>query len=455
MSFRWPEEILLNPAWPQVDRERLIELVSEILKTHPLPNHLWVASSGSSARSLSDVKMIALSRDALLASARAVNVHLQSDSTDCWIQALPGFHVGGLGIDIRAYLSGARVVSLSGKWSAEKFYDLCESINEKANFSVGNILSALVPTQIYDLIQLQKTAPKSLRAIIVGGAALDEKIYFKARELGWPLLPSFGMTECCSQVATASLSSLDQISDNLSDTKSNLVVSLPNLQVLPHVQVKMGLNNKLSIQSPSLLTGYAQWQDGKAVYLSLSDLASSNGLDPDWFQTEDLVEIVNASGESLIQNSNEIVGDRLLGTNSLSNAVSKDIFLKPLGRDSDFVKILGEGVSLSVIRNKWQTTAEVVLQEAKQNMKMDTQNFSAELQSMTVVALPDERQGFYLCAVAPSAMLSDEIAEKILSKYNQQAVAYERIRKVVLLDQIPRTDLGKIAFEKLKSIITE
>ncbi len=445
MSFRWPEEILLNPAWPQVDRERLTELVSEIRKTHPLPNHLWVASSGSSARSLSDVKMIALSQDALLASARAVNVHLQSDSSDCWIQALPGFHVGGLGIDIRAHLSGSRVVSLSGKWSAEKFYDLCESINERSNFSAGNILSALVPTQIYDLIQLQKTAPKSLRAIVVGGAALDEKIYFKARELGWPLLPSFGMTECCSQVATASLSSLDQISNNPSEKKSNLVVSLPNLQVLPHVQVKMELNNKLCIQSPSLLTGYAQWQDGKAVYLSLSDLASSNGLDRDWFQTEDLVEIVTASGESLIRNSKETV----------PNAVSKDIFLKPLGRDSDFVKILGEGVSLSVIRKKWQTTAEVILQDTKKNMKMDTQNFSAELQSMTVIALPDERQGSYLCAVAPSAMLSDEIAEKILSKYNQQAVAYERIRKVVLLDQIPRTDLGKIAFEKLKSIITE
>lgn len=406
MNFKWPNQILLNPAWPLVDRERLTDLISQVSKTHSLPNHIWVASSGSSASSLAEVKMIALSYDALMASARAVNLHLRSDSSDCWIEALPTFHVGGLGIGIRAHLSGADRVVLDGKWSAEKFYELSSQVR----FAEGKVLSALVPTQVYDLIQSGKQAPRSLRAIVVGGGALDENIYLKARKLGWPLLPSYGMTECCSQIATASLSTLEN-SFSSDSQQVNDDLQFPLLQVLSHVQVKAGVNGKLAVKSAALLTGYAQWKNGNAVYLQLSELASLNNLDTDWFQAEDRVEITNDQ-----------------------TGQSSAVFLKPLGRDSDFVKILGEGVSLITVRKNWQ---------------MIVSNLET-----TVVALPDPRQGFYLCAVVvASDVLSKQIAESSLLTYNQQALAYEKIRNIVVVDQIPKTELGKIAFEKLKKLI--
>jgi o-succinylbenzoate---CoA ligase len=164
--------VLLNPRMPEEERRRLESLVVD------LPGHVWLATSGTTGA----LKLTALSKRALLASAAAVNRHLQSDDRDVWLCVLPTFHVGGLGIYARAFLSGARVVT-SG-W---------EDVT----------LASLVPAQVTDLVRDRVEAPPSLRAVVVGGGALSEELYAAARALGWPLLPSYGMTECCSQVATA------------------------------------------------------------------------------------------------------------------------------------------------------------------------------------------------------------------------------------------------------------
>jgi O-succinylbenzoic acid--CoA ligase len=62
--------------------------------------------------------------------------------------------------------------------------------------------------------------------------------------LGWPLLISYGLTECASQVATASLSSL----------KDNN--NFPSAFLLPHISVQMVDEFKVHVQSPALLSAY-------------------------------------------------------------------------------------------------------------------------------------------------------------------------------------------------------
>ena len=134
------------------------------------------------------------------------------------MHSLPDFHVGGLGIWARAYLSGAAVVDFKqahpGKWQSQAFYQYIQQVK--------GTLSALVPAQIYDLAALECPAPSSLRAVIVGGGALLPGLYERAVALGWPLLPSYGLTECGSQVATAALESWQQ--------------KEPSLQLLPHLK---------------------------------------------------------------------------------------------------------------------------------------------------------------------------------------------------------------------------
>jgi O-succinylbenzoic acid--CoA ligase len=221
-------EILLNPRLPEAETARIRSLIGQV---PPLDGHVWLTTSGSTER----LKPVALSKRALLASAAAVNRHLQSDASDVWLSVLPTFHVGGLGIHARGHLSGARVVTLE-RWSAEEF------AGALAGHAVT--LTALVPTHVFDLVRGEHHAPPSLRAVVVGGGRLDEHLYRAARALGWPVLPSYGATECASQIATAELSSVRGD-------------AFPPLMLLTHAWARTDPDGRLAIRSDALFTGYA------------------------------------------------------------------------------------------------------------------------------------------------------------------------------------------------------
>jgi O-succinylbenzoic acid--CoA ligase len=140
--------------------------------------------------------------------------------------------VGGYGMLERSRVSGASLKKFETKWNVFEFYKWLE----KERVSV----LSLVPTQVYDLVTQKLKAPPSLRIVVVGGGSLTEKLYFEARMLGWPLLISYGLTECASQVATACLSSL----------KDDKI--FPSAFLLPHISVKVIDELKVQVQSPAL-----------------------------------------------------------------------------------------------------------------------------------------------------------------------------------------------------------
>src|SRR6185436_6833571 len=211
--------LLLNPRLPREEKERLERLFGD---APPLPAHVWLSTSGTTGA----LKLVALSKRAILASAAAVNRHLDSNERDVWCCVLPTFHAGGLGIHARASLSGARVVSAG--WEANAFVELCQ--RECVT------LASLVPAQVRDLIGTR--APVGLRAIVVGGGSLAPELYDAGRAHGWPLLPSYGMTETASQVATATLDG-------------------PELLLLDHAEARTDEEGRLEVRSDALLTGYA------------------------------------------------------------------------------------------------------------------------------------------------------------------------------------------------------
>lgn len=284
--------ILLNPRFPPVDFEKLYSLAEKVQHDRNLQAHVWIATSGSTADSVGATKLVALSKKALMASAAAVNKHLQASAKDIWTQVLPHFHVGGLGIEIRAELSGSRVVNAlqDGKWDVQHFYQTV--LDEKCT------LSALVPTQVYDLVAHKLRAPETLRAIVVGGGVFDAPLYEQARALGWPVLPSYGMTETASQIATAPLSSL-------------LSIDYPEIELLSHAQARTNDGGFLEVHALSLFTCYGQ--------------NTSEGIrhwDPKvhgWFVSEDRGEV-------------------------------QGISLKISGRSKDYVKIGGEGTNVARLR---------------------------------------------------------------------------------------------------------
>ncbi len=354
MDIDWlspDSHVLLNPRMPEDERRRLESLVVD------LPGHVWLSTSGTTGV----LKLTALSKNALLASAAAVNRHLQSDAGDVWLCVLPTFHVGGLGIYARAFLSDARVV-ISG-WD-------------------GVTLASLVPAQVSDLVRDGVEAPPSLRAVVVGGGALSAELYASAHALGWPLLPSYGMTECCSQVATAK----PDVGRGFSPPppwegglKPRLTPTrAPDLLLLDHIEARIESDGRLALRSESLLTGYA----------------TENGfIDPKvdgWFITEDLASL---EGRTLhIQ-----------------------------GRRGDFVKIGGESVDLSRLD---RILADVV---------------SGSGADAAVFPIPDVRLG-HVIALAVASGDPDAIA----AAFNARVFPFERARRVVRVPEIPRTPLGKL-----------
>ena len=269
-------DVLLNPRINSEKRQRYRQWIAQL---EGYEAHIWLTTSGTTGA----IKFVALSKQAVLHSAGAVNTFLHSTSEDVWLHALPDFHVGGIGIWARGYLSGARVVDykrMHPKWSPVAFAKLAASHSAT--------LTALVPTQVYDLVSLKLAAPSSLRATIVGGGAISDALLAEGNSLGWNLRPSYGLTECSSQVATAD-----------GEGKS--------LHLLPHIEARVDSCGTICLHSHSLLSCYG--------YPEESGLRICDPKKGGWLKTEDKGELFGAQ-------------------------------LKVYGRSKDFVKVNGESVNL-------------------------------------------------------------------------------------------------------------
>lgn len=223
--------LLLNPRLPRETREQFERVVP------PLRGHVFVATSGTSGA----MKLVALSKEAILASAVAVNERLAVGASDVWVRVLPRFHVGGLGIEARAHVSGARLIDM--EWNPAAFAQSEATV------------ASLVPAQVHDLVRLELHPRTQLGRILVGGGAFDEELQARARALGWPVLASYGMSECAS------------------------TVSVEN-EVLPHLEARQEADGRVALRGSSLLTAYV-----------LADGAMADPKVDGWFVSEDFGEL--------------------------------------------------------------------------------------------------------------------------------------------------------------------
>lgn len=152
-------------------------------------------TSGSTA----EPKAVPLTPAQLAASASAVAERLGRSPHDRWLACLPLHHVGGLAILIRAVLTGASVRLHAGFDADGIARELCaEPVAGKPV-----TLASLVPTMLVDLLEAgPREFRTSLRAVLIGGAPASGRLLLQARERGLPVLPTWGMTEAGSQLAT-------------------------------------------------------------------------------------------------------------------------------------------------------------------------------------------------------------------------------------------------------------
>jgi len=152
---------------------------------------LLLRTSGTSGRPKSAI----LGLDQLIASAVGSAELLGSAATDRWLLCMPLFHIGGLSILIRAALAGATV-------DLEKRFDEERVVAKIESGSITRV--SFVATMLERVLALRgdQRAPESLELILLGGGPARADLLERAERLGYPVAPTYGLTEAASQVAT-------------------------------------------------------------------------------------------------------------------------------------------------------------------------------------------------------------------------------------------------------------
>ena len=166
-------------------------------KVYNLPEYvgddvaLIVESSGTTGTP----KQIALSREALLASAHASANHLGASGQ--WLLALPTNYIAGANVLIRSVVAGTQPILMNTTlpFTAEAFVRASMLLTHEHKFT------SLVPTQLFRLAQAAKSdasvlfALKQFTAILVGGQAADPTVVENLRAQGVKLVVTYGSTE--------------------------------------------------------------------------------------------------------------------------------------------------------------------------------------------------------------------------------------------------------------------
>lgn len=149
---------------------------------------LLIATSGSEG----EPKHIALGRRQLAAASDGANARLGLRARDAWLACLPLYHIGGQSILWRCARAGACL----------RLHDGFQVDAVAADLNAGGVTHiSLVPAMLAQLLDAACRPPPSLRVALIGGAALSPALHDRARAAGWPLWPSYGMTETAAMIA--------------------------------------------------------------------------------------------------------------------------------------------------------------------------------------------------------------------------------------------------------------
>jgi O-succinylbenzoic acid--CoA ligase len=257
---------------------------------------------------------------------------------------------------------------------------------------LGITAVSLVPTQVYDLVAAGLSCPLGMRLCLVGGAGLKSDLAEAARGLGWPLRRTFGMTETASQVAS-------------DPHECHEDARVDGLEILPHWEARVNEEGCLMLRGPALARGYVEGSDdGKWVW---REIDQEVGL-----LTRDHVELWQC------------------GTRS---------YLRPVGRAGGMLKILGELVSLEGVTERLRAVAPPGVQRF----------LAGRADGFCVVPMEDERRGHVLCLVVEEGCAEADV-EAWLAAFHEVSAGFEMISHWDVVDQLPRTELGKLKLGELQ-----
>lgn len=187
---------------------------------------------GTSGSTTGTGKLVGVSMDALVASARAT--HKRLGGPGIWVLALPAYHAAGVQVLVRAAVAGTHVFNaykeggfdpqhlaqvIDAACAAAADCDAGSSFDDDAVSScaggVGGeaegalaaddsgracpVYTSLVPTQLRRALDDEQLrgALARLDAVLIGGAAADAQLLEQAKAAGIRVVTTYGMSETC------------------------------------------------------------------------------------------------------------------------------------------------------------------------------------------------------------------------------------------------------------------
>jgi o-succinylbenzoate---CoA ligase len=227
-----------------------------------------IATSGSTGVP----KGVELSAAALTASAAASLRRIGAGPGERWLCCLPTFHIAGLGVLVRSLISGTDPVIVPSVSPAVLSRSRCAHVS-------------LVPTQLRRLLDAG-AGPGQVQTVLLGGAAAPDSLLTEARQAGWRVFTTYGMSETCGGC---------------------VYNGLP----LDGVAVRTNRQGRLMIRGPVLFSRYRLQPEQTATVLA-----------DGWFRTADLGavaddgrvlvrgradDVINSGGEKIVPGEVEAV----------------------------------------------------------------------------------------------------------------------------------------------------
>jgi O-succinylbenzoic acid--CoA ligase len=206
---------LREPAWRLAGAGQVIEAVENGGQVREAGSEasLVIHTSGTTGVP----RAVGISLSNVLHNALACAVALGHDRSERWLCPLPLSHVGGLMVLLRSVVYGTTAVL---------------GPSDRSDVTIAS----LVPTQLARLID--RAPPPSLRVVMLGGAPADPSLLVRAREAGWPVAPTYGLTQTCSAVTVA----------EAGDTETSGVP-------LPGVDVSIAPDGEILVAGPTVAGG--------------------------------------------------------------------------------------------------------------------------------------------------------------------------------------------------------
>ena len=201
-------------------------------------------------------------------AAASCSAQIHQTPEDRWLTLLPLSQIGGASIIIRCVRRGNAAVLEPG-FRAERVVEILSS---------GSVtLASMVPPMLRRVLEVSEGPFHGLRALLLSGASVSDELCARAAVAGIPVIPTYGMTETASHVATARLS--DAFGPRW------------RLVAVPGAQVR-SVDGILQARGPMVSPGY------------VGELDRSPS---DWFVTGDLGEVDDQGVISVFGRADEVI----------------------------------------------------------------------------------------------------------------------------------------------------